>query len=206
MQNLIYLTPKYNTCMYSNKLLNKINFLNKISHTQVDLIEIYKAIEYIKKYHHNQWRYSGEPYYSHPIEVAVITTDYLFETEAIVTALLHDIIEDTKAYASQVELIFGQRVSEMVNALSKISSNLLLTKEETFYKMNQLQDPKKMAIIIKLLDRLHNIRTISYINSIEKQKRIAKETMLLYIPLAIACQLHEIAKELQKTVLEILNL
>lgn len=206
MINLYYLETQGIYCHYTNRLLAKLLFLNKRASVKINLPEIEKAIYCAKKYHANQKRHSGEPYYSHPIEVAGITAKYIFDTETIVAALLHDVVEDTDSHLSQIELIFGTKVAEIVNALTKISFNLLLSKEETFNKINIFQDVQKKAITIKVIDRLHNIRTIGYVMPVEKQKRIAKETMQFYIPLAKYANLHLIAQELQDTVIKILNL
>lgn len=206
MMNLQYLEIQNIYCCYTNRLLDKLLFLNNKALVKINLPEIEKAIYCAKKYHANQKRHSGEPYYSHPMEVASIIAEYIFDTETIVAALLHDILEDTDSHFSQIELIFGSKVAEIVNAITKISFNLLLSKEETFNKINLFQDLQKKAITIKIIDRLHNIRTICYITSVEKQKRIAKETMQFYIPLAKYANLHLIAQELQEAVIKILNL
>jgi len=206
MSKLNCLEIQTKSCDYTNKLLDKLLFLNQDALVKVNIKEIEKAIWCAKKYHANQKRHSGEPYYSHPIEVAGVTAEYIFDTETIIAALLHDVVEDTDSHLSQIELIFGTKVAEIVNALTKISFNLLLSKEETFNKINLFQDSQKKAITIKVIDRLHNIRTINYIKSVEKQKRIAKETMQFYIPLAKYANLHLIAQELQDSVIKILNL
>lgn len=204
--NNYFLNNQFKCCVYSDKLLQHIYYLNQNSLTKVNCKQIISAINYIKKYHGKQLRHSNEPYYSHPIEVAIITSEYMFDTKTILAALLHDVLEDTKSYYSQIELLFGSQVAQIVEAISKISCNFLLSKEETFYKINSLKDPKKRAITIKVIDRLHNMRTISYIKSIEKQKRIAKETLQIYIPLAKYANLLSIAEELQELVIKVLNL
>ncbi|MCC8398639.1 MAG: HD domain-containing protein [Rickettsia endosymbiont of Labidopullus appendiculatus] len=132
--------------------------------------------------------------------------DYLFDTETIIAALLHDVVEDTPSSLQQIEFIFSKRIAEIVCTLSKITNEYQLSKEETFYKINNFHDIERKVIIIKVIDRLHNMRTIHYIKSVEKQKRIANETLQIYIPFASSAHLFEIEHELNSIVLKILNL
>ena len=110
---------KFESCQYSDKLLAKLNLLNKTTSNPVDIQEVKKAIYYARKYHGSQMRKSGEPYYSHPIEVAYIISDYLFKTDVIVASILHDTVEDTELTAGMVLDIFGMRVAEMVDRLTR---------------------------------------------------------------------------------------
>lgn len=185
-----------------NYLIDKI----KKQHLKVDISLIETAINYIKLYHHDQTRHSGEAYFYHPLEVASIVIDYLFDTETIIAALLHDVVEDTSSSLQQIEFIFGTRIASIVCTLSKITGKYQLSKTETFYKINNFQDTENKAIIIKVIDRLHNMRTIHYIKSVEKQKRIANETLKVYIPLAKFANLFQIERELNSIVLKVLNL
>jgi len=200
---------KIESCAYSDRLLNKLLSLN--AKNKIDVAEVKKAICYGMEYHADQKRQSGEPYFSHPIEVAIMTADYMFDTEAIVAALLHDVIEDTNSSFCQVELIFGTKVAKIVDMITKISVNHLLSKEATFCKINTLDEfnhvnnLNKKAITIKVIDRLHNMQTIQHIKSVEKQKNIAKETIQFYIPLARYVGLHAVAQELQDIAIKTLN-
>lgn len=141
---------------YEKKLIDRLLFLNQSAKTVVDIEEIKKAIYYAKKYHSGQKRHSGEPYYSHPLEVAEITATYLFDTNAIIAALLHDVVEDTRSSLEEIEFIFSKKVAEIVQVLSKLTEGHLLSKEETFYKINNFPDEERKAITIKVIDRLHN--------------------------------------------------
>ena len=188
-------------------LLNKIKVLNKQENVNVQISLIEMAIDYIKEYHEGQKRNSGEPYYIHPIEVAYIVSEYCFDTETIIASLLHDIVEDTDSSLIQIELIFGKRIAEIVDAVTKITMDYKLSPEEVLYKLNMssIQDINKKALLIKLVDRLHNIRTIQHIKSIDKRKRIAQETIEIYVPLAKRINLIKIEQELFDTSNKILN-
>ena len=184
--------------------LSTINNKNKKRHV-VNIKLILTAIDYIRHYHNGQTRHSGEPYFYHVIEVAKITADYLFDTESIVAALLHDVVEDTESSIEQIEFIFGKRVARIVDAVSKITTDYQLSKQEVFHKLTNFVDIEKTVITIKVIDRLHNMRTIHHIKSVEKQKRIASETLHFYIPLAKSVNLQEIARELNIIVIKVLN-
>ncbi len=209
MLDLNYEQVKIESCVYADRLLNKL--LSLKAKNKIDLAEVKKAICYAIKYHGDQKRQSGAPYFSHPIEVAIITADYMLDTEAIVAALLHDVIEDTESSFCQIQLLFGTKIAKIVDTVTKISFNHLLSKEETFYKINtfngfhRLNNLNKKSTTIKVIDRLHNMQTIQYIKSVEKQKNIAKETIQFYIPLARYVGLHVIAQELQDIATNVLN-
>lgn len=200
---------EYSYCI--NKLLDKLSILNKSANIKIDLLEIEKTINYIQQLHLGQFRLSGDPYYYHPIEVASIITDHFFDTDTIVAALLHDVIEDTDTSFTQIEFLFGSKIAKIVDTVTKISSNYLLTKEEVFNKINAFNgfsgknDLNKQAAAIKVIDRLHNMRTIKYINSIDKQKYISKETIQFYVPLAKYVNLYSIAQELSSLAIKVLN-
>jgi (p)ppGpp synthase/HD superfamily hydrolase len=204
MKNAYFFQDPSLDCQYSVRLLNKITSLNQTSQNLVDIKEIKKTITYTKKYHGNQKRLSGEPYYSHPLEVAYILCDYLFDTESIICALLHDIAEDTRSSIEQIAFIFGQDIANVVNTISNLTAEHKLSQDEKFYKISSFSDLNRKAIIIKVIDRLHNMRTIHHIKPLSKQKRIAKETLHFYIPLAKAANLIKIEQELSKIVVEIL--
>ena len=186
------------------QFMHKIRTKGKEENIYINIALIEDAIDFAQRYHLNQMRHSGDPYFYHLLEVANLTTQYLFDTESIVAALLHDAVEDTDSFIEQIELIFNKEIADIVNILSKITKDYKLSKEETFYKINNTQDTKRKAIIIKVIDRLHNMRTIHHIKPLSKQKRIAKETLHFYIPLAKAANLIKIEQELSKIVVEIL--
>ena len=145
----------------------------------------------------------------HPVEVAYIVTDVFCETETIVTALLHDTIEDTDLSLSQIELTFGKQVSTLVDGVTKLSEletkKMRLFEAESFRKLLLSLTQDVRILIVKLSDRLHNMRTIKYIKSQEKQKRISLETIEIYAPLAERIGIQKIKTELQDLAFEILN-
>jgi GTP pyrophosphokinase len=178
--------------VFSIELLDKIQTRN-VNHV-IDLTAVKKAMECAKLYHSHQERQSGEPYYSHSFEVAIKVLDYYFETDPIVAAIIHDVVEDSFFSISQVGLIFNSNVKEIVNKLTKLDLNKKrkLSPEWTLHKLSQ----DKIATVIKLLDRMHNMQTIFYIKSETKRIRIAKETINIYVPLAQIMGLEDIKNEL----------
>ena len=121
---------KLQPCTYSNRLLDKILSKNETAEHQVDIIEVKKAIFYAKKYHGDQLRKSGEPYYSHPLEVAYKVSDYLFKTHMIVVSILHDTIEDTELTFSMIESIFSQEIASNVDDLTRIKADQKISAAE----------------------------------------------------------------------------
>lgn len=211
MGEMFFDQSTFEYCPHSSFLLNKLYLQNKKSPHKIDMLEIKKAIYYTKKYHGTQKRKSGEPYYTHPIEVANIASDYMFDRDLIIAALLHDVIEDTDVSLNQIELIFGSEVAKIVDGVTNIKCNFLLSKEEFFYKIARFNTTKKSTnlnkkiMLIKTIDRLHNMRTIKYLDSIDKQKKLAKETLHFYIHLARCAKLDLIAMELQFIAISTLN-
>src|SRR5689334_6789227 len=108
---------KFKSCYYSQRLLDKLSVLNEKTGHRVNITEVKKAVYYAVKYHAGQYRQSGEPYYSHPLEVAYMVSDYLFRTDIIVTAILHDTIEDTDLTAEMIRSIFGAQAASQVEDL-----------------------------------------------------------------------------------------
>ena len=114
---------KFKLCRYSARLLKKLYYLNKTLIPSVNLLEIKKAIYYAKKYHGEQKRQSGEPYYTHPIEVAYMAADRIFETNILVTSILHDTLEDTDLTKEDLSYIFSPLIADQVDALTRIKVN-----------------------------------------------------------------------------------
>ncbi len=159
--------------------------------------------------HGAQLRASGDPYFAHPIEVAGILTEYRMDTAAIVTALLHDVIEDTPATHEDVAKLFGAEVADLVEGVTKLSK-LELTAERT----RQAENLRKFilaiskdirVLVVKLADRLHNMRTLHFIERPAKRERIARETLDIYAPLARSIGMHRICTELEELSFEQLN-
>ncbi|WP_342637985.1 HD domain-containing protein [Orientia tsutsugamushi] len=180
---------------YSESLLNKLFETNVRFDTKIDLDKVEKAIFYAQKYHGQQKRDTGELYYTHPLEVAYMVADYSFETDTIITAILHDTIEDTTLTKEKIVKVFGRKIAEQVSDLTRIKDNKKISSREmiqTFYRQNKTE-----LLLIKLFDRFHNIQTVS-IKPYEKRQEIILETQQEFIPLAEYLKLQEIAIELNK--------
>ena len=168
----------------SEELINKVRGYNKFLNPE----KLNKAYDFAVKAHRNQKRASGDPYSVHPIEVANILTDLKLDSATITTGLLHDTIEDTHATYETIKGEFGDEVAELVDGVTKISvlentaaSN---SKAENFRKLILATSKDIRVLLVKLADRLHNMRTIQFVISKDKQIRKAKETMEIYAPLA----------------------
>ena len=160
-------------CKYSIRLIEKL----KSSDTKniLDFALINKAIYWARKYHGEQKRKSGEPYYSHPLEVAYMISEHKLKTDVIVASVLHDIIEDTEVTVKMIQGTFGERIAEMVDRLTRDRPDgTKLSVEEILNNAYHLRD--KEVLLIKLFDRLHNIQTIKS-QSPETQEKICKETI-----------------------------
>jgi guanosine-3',5'-bis(diphosphate) 3'-pyrophosphohydrolase len=166
-----------------------------------DLKKVEIACEYAKTMHDGQTRASGEPYYTHPIEVASILADMKMDPGTIITAILHDTLEDTKATYEDLKKKFGKEVADLVNGVSKltrIESQTIEGKQaENFRKLLLAMSEDIRVLLVKLADRLHNMRTIDAIQSPEKRRRIALETLEIYAPLAERVGVHSIKEELE---------
>ena len=189
----------------SNDLINKVKVYNKFLNPE----RLDKAFNFAVKAHQNQKRASGDPYSVHPIEVANILTELKLDSATITTGLLHDTIEDTFATYETIKSEFGHEVAELVNGVTKISvfentagSN---SKVENFRKLILATSKDIRVLLVKIADRLHNMRTIKAIPKEEKRQRIAQETMEIYAPLADRMGMHRIRDELEDLSFEILN-
>jgi len=189
----------------SEELINKVKNYNKFLNPE----KLNKAYQYAVKAHENQKRASGDPYSNHPIAVASILSDLELDSATIVTGLLHDTIEDTHATYENIKKEFGQEIADLVEGVTKISvfenqanSN---SKAENFRKLILATSKDIRVLLVKLADRLHNMRTIDAISKIEKKERIAKETMEIYGPLADRMGMHRIRDELEDLSFKVLN-
>ncbi|QBX37518.1 bifunctional (p)ppGpp synthetase/guanosine-3',5'-bis(diphosphate) 3'-pyrophosphohydrolase [Brevundimonas sp. S30B] len=167
-----------------------------------------RAYVYAMKMHGSQLRASGDPYFAHPIQVAGILTDYRLDTATIVTALLHDVVEDTSATRDDIAQMFGEEVAVLVEGVTKLS-RLELQAEHT----RQAENLRKFilaisrdvrVLLVKLADRLHNMRTLQYVKP-EKRERISRETLEVYAPLGRSIGIHSIASELEELAFTHLN-
>ena len=189
----------------SKKLIEKIKSYNKFLNPET----LNKAYDFAVKAHSNQKRDSGDPYVFHPIAVANILTELKLDSATIATGLLHDTIEDTIATYETVKKEFGEEVADLVNGVTKLSAleNQVLsnTKAENFRKLILATSKDIRVLLVKLADRLHNMRTIDYINDVEKKKRISKDTMEIYAPLADRMGMNRIRDELEDLSFKVLN-
>ncbi|MEC8447531.1 MAG: bifunctional (p)ppGpp synthetase/guanosine-3',5'-bis(diphosphate) 3'-pyrophosphohydrolase, partial [Pseudomonadota bacterium] len=187
-----------------NLLIDSITKYNPA--TNKDLIN--RAFVIAEIAHQNQKRRSGDPYISHPLEVAKILTEYRLDDSTIITALLHDTIEDTKLTLKEVRGEFGEEIASLFDGLTKIGKLDLFTKEaeqaENFRKLILAMSNDVRVLIVKLADRLHNMRTINFLPE-EKQQIIAKETIEVYAPLSGRLGIHSLKEELEELAFDVIN-
>ncbi|KAF0111004.1 MAG: guanosine polyphosphate pyrophosphohydrolase/synthetase [Rhodospirillaceae bacterium] len=162
---------------------------------------INRAYVYAMKMHGAQKRASGDPYFSHPIEVAGILTRFKLDTSSIITALLHDTIEDTTATLAEIEDLFGSEVARLVDGVTKLTriqlQSVQTKQAENFRKLVLAMSEDIRVLLVKLADRVHNMRTLHYVRNPDKRQRIARETMEIYAPLAERIGMHEIKNDLE---------
>jgi len=178
------------------RLVNKIKAYNP----QLDEELLIKAYTVAKKYHEDQFRLSGEPFINHPLEVAGILADIELDQTSIISAILHDLIEDTELSYNKVKKEFGEKIANIINGVTKLDKIVFSSKEE-----KQVENLRKMIIamsediriiVVKLADRLHNMRTISPLSP-EKRQLNAVETLEVYAPIAHRLGIYQIKSELE---------
>ncbi|MDC0739230.1 bifunctional (p)ppGpp synthetase/guanosine-3',5'-bis(diphosphate) 3'-pyrophosphohydrolase [Cognatishimia sp. SS12] len=169
---------------------------------------IREAYDFGLQMHEGQFRHSGEPYFTHPIEVAAILTEQQLDDATIITALLHDTIEDTKASYGEVSARFGEEVAMLVDGVTKLTNLQLASSEtkqaENFRKLFMAMSKDLRVILVKLADRLHNMRTIRAMRP-QKQVVKARETMDIYAPLAGRMGMQSMREELEDLAFKVLN-
>ncbi|MCG8472902.1 MAG: bifunctional (p)ppGpp synthetase/guanosine-3',5'-bis(diphosphate) 3'-pyrophosphohydrolase [Desulfobacterales bacterium] len=179
------------------------------NHPDADLDIVERAYVFSARVHDGQTRLSGEPYLTHPLEVAYILADMKLDVESVAAALLHDVIEDTHATEEEITEYFGKGVCHMVNGVTKLSKLNVSSSEE-----RQAESIRKMilamandirVILIKLADRLHNMRTIGFHKKESKKRSIAQETMDLYVPIASRLGIYSLKQELEDIAFSTLN-
>ena len=162
---------------------------------------INRAYVFSVQKHGSQKRASGDPYFSHPIEVAGILTDFGLDDQTIVTALLHDTIEDTLVTYEEIEAAFGKEVARMVDGVTKLSKIEAMSENEraaeNLRKFLLAMSDDIRVLLVKLADRLHNMRTLHFIKKPDKRRRIARETMDIYAPLAERIGMYDFMREMQ---------
>ena len=189
----------------SNELINKVKSYNKFLNPET----LTKAYDFAVKAHEKQKRDEGSPYIIHPIAVANILTELKLDSATIATGLLHDTIEDTHATYKTIEDEFGKEVADLVDGVTKISEfenqAISNSRAENFRKLILATSKDIRVLLVKLADRLHNMRTMHFVTEKEKQIKKARETMEIYSPLADRMGMNRIRDELEDLSFEILN-
>ena len=189
----------------SDELIDKVKSYNKF----LNLETLSKAYNFAVKAHEKQKRDEGSPYIIHPIAVANILTELKLDSATIATGLLHDTIEDTHATYKNIEEEFGKEVADLVDGVTKISEfenqAISNSRAENFRKLILATSKDIRVLLVKLADRLHNMRTIKFVIDKEKQIKKAKETMEIYAPLSDRMGMNRIRDELEDLSFEILN-
>ncbi len=168
-------------CYYSTRLIERLKSLDTKGALDFALID--KAIYWAKKYHDGQFRKSGEPFYTHPLEVAYMLSEYKLKTDTTVTAILHDIVEDTEVTAGIILDGFGWRIAEMVDRLTRDRPDGSKLSVETILN-NAYEKGDKEVLLIKVIDRLHNMQTIGA-KSPEKIKNTLIQTFQRFVSLSM---------------------
>ncbi|WP_372730984.1 bifunctional (p)ppGpp synthetase/guanosine-3',5'-bis(diphosphate) 3'-pyrophosphohydrolase [Novosphingobium sp.] len=160
-----------------------------------------RAYVFTVQKHGTQKRASGDPYFSHPVEVAGLMTELKLDQDTIITALLHDTVEDTLTTVADIERLFGPDVARLVDGVTKLSKIETMSESEraaeNLRKFLLAMSEDLRVLLVKLADRLHNMRTLHYIRSEEKRRRISRETMEIYAPLAERVGMYEYMREMQ---------
>src|SRR6266852_2130683 len=173
-----------------------------------DLDVLARAYEFSASSHQGQQRASGEPYLSHPLEVASLLVDFKMDVTTVTAGLLHDVLEDTAATKADLEREFGGEIAELVDGVTKIGKLAFSSREErqaeNFRKMLVAMARDLRVLMIKLADRLHNMRTLDYLPT-DKTEKIAQETLDIYAPLAHRLGMAKVKAELEDLALRVLH-
>ncbi len=184
-------------------MIRQYELVEKVKSYDPDADEdfINRAYVYAMKMHGSQKRANGDPYFSHPVEVAYLLTQFKLDATSIVTALLHDTVEDTDATLEEIEELFGPQVRLLVDGVTKLTQLEIKSEStkqaENFRKLLLAMSEDLRVLLVKLADRLHNMRTLHFIKNEDKRKRIAKETLEIYASLAERIGMRAIKDELQ---------
>ncbi len=184
-------------------MIRQVELLDRVRSYDPNIDEdlLNRAYVFSMKVHGSQMRASGDPYFSHPLEVAGILTRLKLDTATIATALLHDTIEDTVATYEQIEDLFGVEIARLVDGVTKLSRIELQSdrakQAENFRKLLLAMSEDIRVLLVKLADRLHNMRTLHYVKKAEKRRRVAAETLEIYAPLAERLGMQQIRDELE---------
>ncbi|HEX3674835.1 MAG TPA: bifunctional (p)ppGpp synthetase/guanosine-3',5'-bis(diphosphate) 3'-pyrophosphohydrolase [Rhizomicrobium sp.] len=193
-------TPKP---VVSRKLMRQTELVDRVKAYDPDADEalLNKAYVYAMTAHGKQFRASGDPYFTHPLEVAAILTELKLDVPTIATALLHDTVEDTYVTIEDVKKNFGEEIANLVDGVTKLSQLELFSERtkqaENFRKLMLAMSNDIRVLLVKLADRLHNMRTLHHIDKPEKRRRIAQETVDIYAPLAGRIGMQNMREELE---------
>ena len=184
-------------------------FIDSLSYLKPDEIALVReAYAFAEAAHAGQARYSGEPYITHPLAVAGALAEWQMDVQAVVAALLHDVMEDTSVTKAQIAQRFGKHVAELVDGLSKLDKiefqSHLEAQAENFRKMLMAMARDLRVVLIKLADRLHNLQTMSHVRA-DKRRRIATETLEIYAPIANRLGLNKVFRQLQDLSFELIH-
>ena len=192
-------------------MIRQVELVEKIRSYDPDADEdsLNRAYVYAMKAHGSQTRASGDPYFSHPLEVAGIITEYRLDAASVITALLHDTVEDTAASLEEIKDSFGEEVARLVDGVTKLTRIELQSdhakQAENFRKLVLAMSEDIRVLLVKLADRLHNMRTLFHIQNADKRRQIAMETMDIYAPLAERIGMQAMRSELQDLAFAELN-
>ena len=185
------------------KLMRQTELVDRVKAYDADADEalLNRAYVYAMKAHGQQFRASGDPYFAHPLEVAGILTELKLDVPTIATALLHDTIEDTSVTYDDIKENFGEEIAGLVDGVTKLSKLELFSERtkqaENFRKLMLAMSNDIRVLLVKLADRLHNMRTLHFIKSADKRRRIAQETVDIYAPLAGRIGMQSLREELE---------
>lgn len=200
MEDINIWQSKFEVCDYSQKLIDKIKELNTIVPNPIDIKEIEKGLYYARKYHGTQTRQSGEAYYSHPIEVAIMLAEFtaheapkLYKSYMINVALLHDTIEDTTLTYQDISKIFNKDIADHVERLTRIKPHGKISSGEMLNLL--IQEERYDIALIKVFDRLHNLQTINA-KTPEKALKIVRETIESFLLIAAYLEIRTIEQQL----------
>jgi guanosine-3',5'-bis(diphosphate) 3'-pyrophosphohydrolase len=189
-------------------LLEQLIAKVRVYNPQADAVLIRHAYEYSARMHGEQKRMSGEPYVTHPLNVALIIADFKLDLPSIITGLLHDVVEDTHASLAEVQSQFGSEVARLVDGMTKVSKITFLSRAEkqaeNFRKMIIAMAHDIRVVLIKLADRLHNMRTLNHLPH-DRQQEIARETLEIYAPIAHRMGIYWLKSELEDAAFRYLN-
>lgn len=189
----------------SQELVDKV----KIHYPNLNDSQIHKAYNFAKQAHGSQKRHSGDSYFSHPVAVAEIVADLKLDEDSVITALLHDVVEDTPTTLDDIAKNFNKNIAKMVDGVTKLSKMESLHSSErvaeNFRKLTMAMSQDIRVLLVKLADRLHNMRTLNFVPSREKKIKKANESLEIYAPLAGRIGLNKIKDELQDLAFEVIN-